>query len=60
MLLGRMVSNTYLISGDTTIECSTEETILGIIIDNKLSFNSHISNICIIANQTFLLEYPII
>ena len=31
---------------DTTIENNTEEKILGIVIDNKLNFKSHLKNVC--------------
>ena len=35
---------------DTAIENVTEEKILGIVADNKLSFKSHLKNICKKAN----------
>ena len=35
----------------TTIKYCTEGKILGVTIDNKLSFSPHINNICVIANQ---------
>ena len=40
-----------LICNDITLKHSSHEKILGVTIDNKLSFNEHIINICKIANK---------
>ena len=40
-----------LICNDITLKHSSHEKILGVTIDNKLSFNEHIINICKTANK---------
>ena len=40
-----------LICNDTTLKHSSHEKILGVTIDNKLSFDEHIINICKTANK---------
>ena len=37
--------------GDSSISCSSEETILGILIDNKLTFDRHVEQLCKKATQ---------
>ena len=32
--------------GDSSIFCSSEETLLGILIDNKLTFDPHVEQLC--------------
>ena len=40
-----------LILGETIIKCSNDEKLLGVTIDNKLSFVKHINNMCDKASQ---------
>ena len=44
---------TNLVSGDETLKNSKEEKVLGIIIDNKLNFATHLLNITKNANIKF-------
>ena len=37
--------------GDSSIFCSSEETLLGILIDNKLTFDPHVEQLCEKATQ---------
>ena len=37
--------------GDSSISCSSEETLLGILIDNKLTFDPHVEQLCKKATQ---------
>ena len=43
-----------LICNDITLKHSSHEKILGVIIDNKLSFDKHIINICKTANKKLI------
>ena len=51
MCLGKNTENETLVFNNTTMENSKEEKILGVIIDNKLNFNSHIRELCKKASQ---------
>ena len=50
LCLGKNSNNDKFVFDNTSWK-SNKEVILGIAIDNKLTFNSHIKNICIKANQ---------
>ena len=45
--LGRNTENDKFEFGNLILENSKEEVVLGVTIDNKLTFDSHIKNICI-------------
>ena len=52
MLLGVKENEQFdLICNDITLKHSSHEKILGVTIDNKLSFDEHIINICKTANK---------
>jgi len=51
MCIGKNTENETLVINNTTLHNSKEEKILGVIIDNKLTFNSHIREICKKASQ---------
>ena len=53
-----------LICNDITLKHTSHEKILGVTIDNKLSFDGHIINICKTANKKLIIShfnyYPLI
>ena len=51
MCIGRNTKNDKFELGNWLLENSKEELVLGIITDNKLTFDSHIKNICRKAGQ---------
>ena len=51
MCLGKNTENETYFLDDTEIKNSSEEKILGITIDNKLKFKSHVKNLCKKASQ---------
>ena len=51
MVLGNPNYNCSLTCDGTTVECRKEENVLGVIIDDKLTFASHLGNVIKKANQ---------
>ena len=51
MCLGKNTESETYFFNNTEIKNSNEEKILGIIIDNKLKFKSHVKNLCKKASQ---------
>ena len=51
MCLGKNAENKTYFFNNTEMKNSNEEKILGIIIDNKLKFKSHVKNLCKKASQ---------
>ena len=54
MCIGRNTENDKVEFDKLLLENSKEEVVLGVTIDNKLPFNSHIKNICRKAGQNLL------
>ena len=54
MCRGKNTENETFIFKDTTMKNSKEEKIQGVIIDNRLTFNSHIRELCKKASQKIL------
>ena len=53
MCIGRNCADDAFLHNGKKFKNSKEETILGVIIDNKLSFDSHIKRLCKQAGQRF-------
>ena len=51
MCLGQNTVNEIFVYDNTDIKNHKEEKILGVIIDNKLRFKSHVKNLCKKASQ---------
>ena len=51
MCLGKNKENDAVNFGNISLENSKEEVILGLAIDNKLSFDNHVKKICRKASQ---------
>ena len=54
MCLGKNTENETFIFKDTITNNSKEEKILGVIIDNRMTFSSHIRELCKKASQKLL------
>ena len=51
MCLGQNTVNQTFVCDNTEMKNSKEDKILGVVIDNKLRFKSHVKNICKKASQ---------
>ena len=54
MCLGKNKENDAVNFGNISLKNSKEEVILGLAIDNKLSFDNHVKKICRKASQTMV------
>ena len=54
MWIGRNTENNKFESDNLLLENSKEEVVLGVAIDNKLTFDSHIKSICRKAGHKFI------
>ena len=59
MTVGFQDRNFDFLYENVVIRNSAEEKILGITIDNKLNFKSHIIKICTVANQSPLQNFKL-